>query len=300
MAGRNNLNLLDLPIDILSLILGPLVTSPTPIQLCPCSTSPINPLPVLLAHPALQAIAVPLLYTANRFVLDATGSHAQHVRRHLAADGAAAASASSLLATRDARRRVANLQVRFDRLRGWVHAGLVPMLTDMVVQGALEHLTVWVRSPPEGQRREQVRRRSRMPGGGGGGGAAEDNDLAMFARPPLEGLLHVLADPYLRTARLWVDRLGHVRAWCRFHAGARGLECGSGAGSGTEAGGGPSGERDGQLGLRLGSGEAEGTGTGPGMGPGVGMVEIDWRLVLQVVDPERKDVTVAGDGRRWW
>lgn len=293
MAGSNtNLNLLDLPVDILSLILQPLLTSPTPIQLCPCSASPINPLPVLLAHPALHAIAAPLLFTANEFVLDATGPHAQHVRRRLAAAAAAAAAAeedgdaaiavgappSSLLTTRDARLRVANLQVRFDRLRGWVHDGLVPMLLDMVVQGALEHLTVWVRSPPEAQhlRVQQPRRRTGAEDG-------DDNDLAMFARPPLEGLLRVLADPYLRTARLWVDEQRHVRAWCRFHAGGRRAGCGSGAGAGagTDAMDRNGSRQQSPLAV-LNGGQA---------------VEIDWRLVLRVVDPERKDVALVGDGR---
>ncbi|KAH7156231.1 hypothetical protein EDB81DRAFT_786360 [Dactylonectria macrodidyma] len=296
-------NLLDLPVDILSLILRPLVTSPMPIQVCPCAASPINPLAVLLTHPALHAIAAPLLFTANEFVLDATGPHAQHVRRRLAEAAAAAtaaeegeaasqdamAPASSLLTTRDARLRMANLQVRFDRLRGWVHDGLVPMLMDMVVQGALEHLTVWVRSPPVGRHSQTLPvRRSRTAGHGGGGeggggvGADHDQDLAMFTRPPLEGLLRVLADPFLRTARLWVDSRRHVRAWCRFHAGGRGgIGCGARAGSGTEGvhreattvGGGGQQEEDDMI------------------------MEIDWRLVIRVVDPERKDVALVGDGR---
>lgn len=291
MAGSNtNLNLLDLPVDILSLILQPLLTSPTPIQLCPCSAPPINPLPVLLAHPALHAIAAPLLFTANEFVLDATGPHAQHVRRRLAAAAAAAAAEEdgdaavaadrapppSLLTTRDARLRVANLQVRFDRLRGWVHDGLVPMLLDMVVQGALEHLTVWVRSPPEAQhpRAQQPRRRTGAEDG-------DNNDLAMFARPPLEGLLRVLADPFLRTARLWVDEQRHVRAWCRFHAGGRSVGCGSGAEAGTDAVD-RNGSREQPPRAGFSGGQA---------------LEIDWRMVLRVVDPERKDVALVGDGR---
>ncbi|KAF7541980.1 hypothetical protein G7Z17_g11843 [Cylindrodendrum hubeiense] len=262
MAGNGNskigLNLLDLPVDIISLILQPLLTSPTPIQLCPCSASPINPLPVLLAHPALHAIAAPLLFTANEFVLDATGPHAQHVRRRLMAAAAAEEDgdartdpdwgpASSLLTTRDARLRVANLQVRFDRLRGWLHDRLVPMLADMVVQGALEHLTVWVRSPPERQQmeaRQQTRGGSESSGHGGrGADAVDDSRLALFARPPLEGLLRVLADPYLRTARLWVDERRHMRAWCRFHAGGRGgTGCGAGAGAGAGTGARPGGQ----------------------------------------------------------
>ncbi|KAH7155418.1 hypothetical protein B0J13DRAFT_618868 [Dactylonectria estremocensis] len=298
MPGNGTkLNLLDLPVDILSIILQPLVTSPTPIQVCPCAASPINPLAVLLTHPALHAIAAPLLFTANEFVLDGTGPHAQHVRRRLAEAEAAEeaeagqdamAPASSLLTTRDARLRMANLLVRFDRLRGWVHDGLVPMLMDMVVQGALEHLTVWVRSPPEG-RHPQVQpvRRSRAAGNGGGGNGAED--LAMFTRPPLEGLLRVLADPFLRTARLWVDSRRHVRAWCRFHAGGPGgIGCGAGAGAETAGAHREASREEARPATVGGWGQQEDEDM---------VLEIDWRLILRVVDPERKDVALVGDGR---
>ncbi|WKT39590.1 hypothetical protein QSH57_001409 [Fusarium oxysporum f. sp. vasinfectum] len=111
----NSLNLLDLPVDILSIILKPLVTSLTPICLCPCTRSPVNPLPILLSHPALHTIATPLLYAGNGFLLDASGPHAQHIRRELqsAPHGAddRLPGRATLLTTRDALRRIARLEL---------------------------------------------------------------------------------------------------------------------------------------------------------------------------------------------
>lgn len=259
----NNLTILDLPVDILSLILQPLVTSETPIQLCPCTPSPINPVSVLLSHPALHAIATPLLYASNEFVLDVTGPHAQHIRRELLKTPGSderLPGRAVLLSTPDALRRVARMQVRIDRLRGWVGAGVVPLLAELAVQGGLDHLTVWVRTPGERRAQVHVAPRRKMPG-------EEETDLHMFARPPLEGLLRVLADPYLLSARLWVDAR-HAKAWCRFHAGG----CGA---------------------------AAEGW-TGGGAREPADAVEIDWRQVLRVVDPDRKDIAVAVKTERRW
>ncbi|KAJ3520600.1 hypothetical protein NM208_g13646 [Fusarium decemcellulare] len=102
----------------------------------------------------------------------------------------------------------------------------------------------------------------------------EGTDLDMFSRPPLEGLLRVLADPYLLSARLWVDAR-HARTWCRFHAG------GCSAGTAVEGWTG-SGTRERER-------EREGE-----------VVEIDWREVLRVVDPERKDIAVAVATEKKW
>ncbi|KAF4972859.1 hypothetical protein FZEAL_9505, partial [Fusarium zealandicum] len=190
------LNILDLPVDVLSLILHPLITSPNPIQLCPCTASPINPLPVLLSHPALYNIAAPMLYAGNDFVLDATGPHSQHIRRELMTPPEVderLPGRAELLTTKDALRKVARLEVRIDRLRGWVGAGVVPLLTELAVQGRLEHLAVWVRTPGERRGGQAAAPQPRRSDGTG---------LDMFARPPLEGLLRVLADPYLLSARL--------------------------------------------------------------------------------------------------
>ncbi|KAF5684988.1 hypothetical protein FCIRC_3669 [Fusarium circinatum] len=250
----NSLNLLDLPVDIISIILKPLVTSSTPICLCPCTRSTVNPLPILLSHPALHTIATPLLYAGNEFLLDASGPHAQHIRRELQSAPLGAddrlAGRATLLTTRDALRRIARLEVRIDRLRGWIGADIIPLLTELAVQGRMDYLTVWVRTPIE--QRTPVHFRPAKPG----------KDLDMFARPPLEGLMRVLADPYLLSARLWVDAR-HAKTWCRFH-------CTGGCGA-----------ESGDPGRKL------------------ERVEIDWREIIRVVDPDRKEITVIGTEKKW-
>ncbi|RGP65982.1 hypothetical protein FLONG3_8985 [Fusarium longipes] len=249
------LNLLDLPVDILGLILKSLVTSSTPIQLCPCTPSPINPLPILLSHPALHAIATPLLYAGNGFLLDATGPHAQHIRRELqdAPSGSdeRIPGRATLLTTPGALRRIARIELRIDRLRGWLGSDIVPLLTELAVHGRMDYLTIWVRTPAE------PRTPCFHPG-------KQEKDMHMFSRPPLEGLLRVLADPYLVSAQLWVDAQ-HPKTWCRFHAGGCGAESG-GPGPGREQ------ER---------------------------RVEIEWREIIRLVDPERKEITVIGTEKKW-
>ncbi|CAM1504097.1 Fc.00g016880.m01.CDS01 [Cosmosporella sp. VM-42] len=261
MSG--DLNFLDLPVDILNLILLPILTNPTPIPLCPCSSSPLNPLPVLLIHPALYAIAVSVFYRANTFVLDSTGPHAQHIRRLLlwipGRPVAIPLARGTLLRTKDALRRIARLEVKIDRLRGWLEGIVVPKVQDMVVKGDLEHLSMSVRSPVPRPTTTNIRR-------------TREDDMRMFTQPPLEGLLRVLADPYLRTARLWVD-VRHVSAWCRFHTGQPCALASTGSGDGIGAG------VDGGV-------RSDAGGHGKAM-------EIDWREILRVVDPERKDVAVA-------
>jgi hypothetical protein len=88
--------------------------------------------------------------------------------------------------------------------------------------------------------------------------------MNMFSRPPLEGLLRVLADPYLVSAQLWVDAQ-HSKTWCRFHAGGCGAESGDP---------GPGREREPR-------------------------VEIEWREIIRLVDPERKEITVIGTEKKW-
>ncbi|KAM0344425.1 hypothetical protein ACHAPU_007609 [Fusarium lateritium] len=250
----NSLNILDLPVDILSLILKPLVTSSSPIHLCPCALSPINPLPVLLSHPALHTIATPLLYAGNQFLLDATGPHSQHIRRELQSAPLGAderlPGRATLLTTPDALRRIARVELRIDRLRGWLGTDIAPLLTKLAVQGRMDYLTVWVRTPTE--TKTPVHFRPAWPG----------KDMDMFARPPLEGLLRVLADPYLLSARLWVDAR-HAKTWCRFHAGPCGAESGV-----------PERERERRI-------------------------EIDWREIIRVVDPDRKEIAVIGAEKKW-
>ncbi|KAL7943177.1 hypothetical protein V8C42DRAFT_329919 [Trichoderma barbatum] len=276
-----SIHLFDLPVDILSLILQQLVTAPNGIiPLCPCTAGAlgINPVSIFLIHPSIYAIAHPLFYgPANTFLLDLTGHHASHVRRFI--DDAAGdlpddaerggrqqaqtqlllrqTGGQFLLVSQEARRRVRKLEMRIDRLRGWLWGDLGPFLQDMAVRGELGDLTLVVddgtgtKERPQSASRLLLRQKRRV-----------------FDRPPLEGLVRLLADPAIREARLRVKGR-HDRAWCEFH---QGKECGSMSFLRPSSGG----NADDAL-----KKEAE------------EVVEIDWRAILKVVDPEGRRRAVA-------
>ncbi|KAJ6442992.1 Lysine--tRNA ligase [Purpureocillium lavendulum] len=207
------MHLLDLPVDILSEILTPLLVSSSPIKLCVCGAAPprdVDPLPVMLAHPALHAIASPLFYEGNEFELDTRGEHGPHVRRCLEDAAAAAAKKEPLLLTQDdddglgfdtsgkkgaptrtsalmersALRRIKRLDVYVDTLRQWIEVLLVPVLSDMVLAGNLAALTLVVRTAS---------------------GKKVTTPQDVYSRSPLASLVRLLADPYLRERRLWVS-----------------------------------------------------------------------------------------------
>lgn len=182
--------------------------------MCPCAGPPVDvrPLAVLLAHPAVHAVACPLLYEGNVFTLDARGEHGPHVRRCLV-EAAQAKRASNvgddggqddqdeddndsdsrderggqrrrpqpLLPQRSALRRMKRIEVRLDRLRGWLEWQVVPLLSDMALTGGLDSLDVYVYRDDYSAARE------------------------VLTRPPMGSVPRVLGDPYLRRARLlWV------------------------------------------------------------------------------------------------
>ncbi|KAL6889306.1 hypothetical protein HDV57DRAFT_486580 [Trichoderma longibrachiatum] len=296
------LHLFDLPIDILSLILSNLLTAPnnTPIPLCPCTTkTTINPLPIFLTHPSLYAIAHPLFYgPSNTFLLDLTGNHASHVR-HFIDDNAAddlhddnnntssitlnrehpllplhrhteaAPGSRFLLLSQESRRKVRKLEMRIDRLRGWLWDDLGPFLQDMAVRGSLADMTLLVdescKKSSSSSKDSRAQSSSR---------AFLRDKRRVFERPPLEGLVRLLADPGIRQARLRV-RGRHQRAWCEFHAGR---ECGS-------------------LSLfrqrRVSGGEGNGEGGALTKEEDEEVVDVDWRAILSRIDPEGRRRAVA-------
>ncbi|KFA49288.1 hypothetical protein S40293_07860 [Stachybotrys chartarum IBT 40293] len=206
--GGHPLNLLDLPVDILSLILQPLLTFAAPIDLCPCaSASPFspasgtNPLPILLSHPAIYAIARPLLYSPlNTFSLNTCRPHSAHLQRILADPPGALLAASEvsppLVFNQPALRSIAVLTLRFDRLREWMLEHILPLAADMAVRGSLLHLRVVIQMPSKQFTTS----------------TAHVSAAGLSCRP----LLALLADPYLRTSQLAVD-CAHAAEWCRFH-----------------------------------------------------------------------------------
>ncbi|KAI9171781.1 hypothetical protein HJFPF1_01272 [Paramyrothecium foliicola] len=275
MVREQPFNLLDLPIDILALILRPLLILPEgqPVLLCPCAHPPpirASLLTVLLIHPAIHAIACPLFYEGNSFVLDLTGPHTNHVRHvvhHPSKDGGLpserdAGARLPLLASPGALRRIASLEMRIDKFRGWILTDAVPLLEDMVVRGGLASLCVTVRAA--------VNRTRNSINGRVGESLTPPSDYVLSARP----LLALLADPYLRASRLRVDA-AHGSAWCRFHPG-RG--CGRTAADPSE--------------------QAMSTAAGNGMKQGPRLVEIDWSLIVREMDPEGRELVPAwSEGR---
>ncbi|KAG5938434.1 hypothetical protein E4U53_008013 [Claviceps sorghi] len=240
-------HILDLPVDIIALILRPLLVQADPIPLCPCghladSTTglSLDALPILLSHPAIHAIAAPLFYQGNTFVLDLRGKHGPHVRRCLDewAEEEAHADPSrhlegpeddgilhrtrDLLTMRSALRRIRCLEMRIVKLRAWVENQVVPLVKDMIVSGGLAELHVRIyaasaaasRSAPSHAAASRERLSTCWPAGESD--AAVDASHSIFTRPPLAGLLAVLSDPYLRTARLWVSSTAAHGAWHPF------------------------------------------------------------------------------------
>lgn len=280
MPESQPLHLFDLPVDLLSLILQPLLTAPNGgiISLCPCTASPVNPVPIFLTHPSLYAIAHPIFYgPANTFVLDLTEGHASHVRRfveHAAEDLPGDVEWSgrqqqtqnnvllrhtggwSLLLSQEARRKVHRLEMRIDKLRGWLWDELGLFLRDMAVRGDLSDLSLLVDYNTGTKERAKSISRAFLR-----------EKKTVFEKPPLEGLVRLLADPGIRMASLRVKGR-HDGAWCDFHPGGDCI-----LKSFLRA-------RDGGEDAAKKKEDEE-------------VVEIDWRAILRVVDPEAKRTAVG-------
>ncbi|KAG8409016.1 hypothetical protein J3458_020019 [Metarhizium acridum] len=263
--NQMSLHFLDLPVDILALILAPLLIQDHPIPLCPCGSTEssdkdgngdngnngisVNPVPILLIHPAIYAIATPLFYEGNEFVLDLRMKHGLHARLYLdelaeedALDGREGffnyddmviRRRREVLVLEGSLRRIRSLKIKILKLRGWIDARVVPLVRDMIVSGNLAELTVEIYSS-RGTSAQTAR---------------EARESSIFTRPPLSGLLSLLSDPYLRTARLWVSAT---------------------AGSAWEP-------------FRMSTASAD-------------LVQIDWASIVKQLDPEGRQVAVLRDG----
>lgn len=272
-SWQHALNLVELPIDILGIILQPLLTENEAVSICACRDGRTIPnlsrhaLTTLLIHPSLYAIGRPILYNTNEFQLDLTGSHGTHVRKALEvcaalvhSDGTMTVNANDqdamdrdysaqqmrdigllrVFAEPQSRKKISRLQIRLDKLRGWVQDLIVPMLTDMVMHGNLVDLSFSIEY--RATHTNSVNGRKRIEGHSP---QKDHQQLKPFTLPPVQGILAVLSDPYLRRARLFVS-VSHSAEWCGFH-GAN-IHCG-----GTES----------------------------------DRVEIDWRRILDQLDSHR-------------
>ncbi|KAK2593214.1 hypothetical protein QQS21_009101 [Conoideocrella luteorostrata] len=278
-----SLHILDLPVDILALILAPLLVQSDPIPVCPCGSVAnnttlglsLNPLPILLIHPAIHAIAAPLFYEGNEFALDLRWKHGPHVRRCLDAladeeahgdptrrlegpeDDGIIRRREDLLTLQSALRRIRSLEIKIMKLRGWIDGQIVPLVRDMIVSGCLAELYVKVYTASVMSYQQQQQQQQSRPSS-----TSEQGNTSMFTRPPLAGLFGLLSDPYLRTARLWVSAsVGGHDGWRPFQ-----LPCSGSRRDDSEDGG--------------------------------DLEEIDWQSIVRILDPEGRDVAVMTGSRR--
>lgn len=243
------MNLLDLPIDILALILTPLVKFDTAIELCPCPDH--GELgdrlevarSVLLVHPHLHAIACPMLYRLNAFKMsivsgmhgglqtkmlqayyhsDASGrgrvepalfDDAIDVPGSLAAEERREMGKLQLFVTPSARRRIRTFVLEVGCHRGWIDQVVTPVLSDMILAGNLASLSITLlyRSP------DTMARKNFATANPHASTLSSEKDPVIFTKPPLRGFFQVLADPDLETSRLFLSRR-HPPAWCKYHS----------------------------------------------------------------------------------
>ncbi|KAG6022034.1 hypothetical protein E4U19_004835 [Claviceps sp. Clav32 group G5] len=163
------IHLLDLPVDVLALILKPFLVQRRTIPLCPCGSSfhswsrlEVRPLPILLVNSVIHRIATRLFYQSNTFMLDLEHDHGPHVEGCLpelakgahAADvlrvqngpdaGAPTYRGKNILMIWPALSRIRCLEIRLEQLEPWVGRLVWPLIQDMIVRGDLTDLRVKV------------------------------------------------------------------------------------------------------------------------------------------------------------
>lgn len=260
------MNLLDLPVDVLALILAQLVKFDKVIELCPCSnhgelsdqleTARL----ILLVHPHLYAIACPMLYSLNTFKMsivsgrhgapqakmlqtyyhsDASGrartepalfADPTDVPDSLAAEERREMGKLQLFVTPSARRRIRTFVLEVGRHRGWIDQIVTPVLSDMILAGNLASLSITLLyQHPDVRPRNFFRTTSPNVSSPSSGG-----DPVIFTKPPLRGFFQVLADPDLETSRLFLSKR-HPPAWCKYHSGDLHCDLQGGKGPSTAA-----------------------------------------------------------------
>jgi hypothetical protein len=90
----------------------------------------------------------------------------------------------ALFGITDALRRIVKLDVRISRPRSWIQDDIVPVVSDMTIRGSLAQVNLVLV----------------------GAAALTMKRKDAFLRPPLCGLVGLLADPYLESGRLWVEK----------------------------------------------------------------------------------------------
>lgn len=237
----------DLPPEIRTQILSPLVLVATPISISPTSTAVIPfPHALFLSHPAIYAAASTIFYEQNVFVLDLVSGSRAVIERALLDDGWSPddGGGPDMLRNEAARRRVRHLEFIPGRLGTAFRSHVRPVLADMLLAGALRHLKVAIY--PTGTDKLLFRTALPAPSNIGSDGAGVNSlELSVVGPGPVmsaargspdaiqrqadeqytsseafRGVLRLLADPVLETAELWVPPV-HRALFCEFHdAGA--------------------------------------------------------------------------------
>ncbi|KAG6135547.1 hypothetical protein E4U12_001698 [Claviceps purpurea] len=211
------LQLLDLSVDVLEIILRFVLVREDAIPLCPCGQLQyssaelrVNPLPIMLVHPATYSIGARIFYQENTFALDLRGKHRSHVQQYLRGLPAAHTPSANpikdydrmyrrkdVLEMKPVLRWMRYLDVRLEDLRGWVGTLVLPLVRDMILSGSLVKLRVVLHGGAA--IRSSLLYAPRFSGRQSG-----SSHPRMSIRPPLAGVLALLAQPNLRNAQLWM------------------------------------------------------------------------------------------------
>ncbi|KAG5945837.1 hypothetical protein E4U59_005035 [Claviceps monticola] len=218
------LQLLDLCIDVLEIILRLVLVREDAIPLCPCgqllyssAELRVNPLPIMLVHPATYSIGARIFYQENTFALDLRGKHRSHVQQYLRGLPEARTPSvnpikdydrmyrrKDVLEIKPVLRWIRYLDVRLEDLRDWVEKLVLPLVRDMILSGSLVNLRVVLHGGAAIRSSLLYAPRFRGQQSGSSHPNAADPRPRMSIRPPLAGVLALLAQPNLRNAQLWM------------------------------------------------------------------------------------------------
>ncbi|KAI1209163.1 uncharacterized protein F4807DRAFT_460857 [Annulohypoxylon truncatum] len=195
MATNKVFRLFDLPPELRGAIFSQLLVSNESVILHETtfftlpSTQTWNFLNVFLVNMQMYQEASAIFYSQNRFTLNA---HYHRLPTHLTSRGGFLSEEGQ-----HARRRVRSMTIYLTRVGGEFERVLGPALSDMVLNGSLRELVIRL-GPPSSL------------------GANRTPHPDMVQRPPFQGLLRLLADPYLERVKLLAWK-AHLAVFCPFH-----------------------------------------------------------------------------------
>ncbi|XXH05672.1 hypothetical protein Hte_012107 [Hypoxylon texense] len=196
MAKSGVFRFFDLPPELRCAILTHLLVSDSTVMLHSATLfgPPLSELAgildVFLVSAQMYQEASAVFYAENGFILNAQ-SH--RLPGHLTGPGGFLSEEGQ-----HARRRVRRLTVFLTRVGGEFERVLGPALSDMVLNGSLRDLSLYL-GPPSWRAR-----------------ANRSADPDMVQRPPFQALLRLLSDPYLEKVEFLAWRV-HMTVFCPFH-----------------------------------------------------------------------------------